>query len=105
MPNRLNGFSSNGETHEPIAWTYLINKTNKEEYGTSLINEVLSLVIGYSTGFQVWSVLEHGDALEIFSLRCGPVSAFRELPTPRNKKRDKYSSKRPLAVYTASQNG
>ena len=56
-------------------------------------------MIGYSTGFQVWSILEHGDALEVFSLRCGPVSSFRELPIPREKKLDKFANKRPLAVY------
>ena len=68
-------------------------------------NELFSLVVGYSTGIQVWTVSEHGDATETLSLRCGTSSIFREIPHPERVKEDGFASKRPLAAYTASQNG
>ncbi|XP_072163285.1 BCAS3 microtubule associated cell migration factor-like [Diadema setosum] len=55
----------------------------------------LFLVIGYSNGVQIWSILSNGDAEEVLSLRQGPVRILRILPTPPHSK-NHHQDKRPL---------
>ncbi|XP_063963584.1 BCAS3 microtubule associated cell migration factor-like [Lytechinus pictus] len=57
----------------------------------------LFLVIGYTNGVQIWSILANGDAEEVLSLRQGPVRILRILPTPPHSK-NHHQDKRPLVA-------
>ncbi|XP_037071851.1 breast carcinoma-amplified sequence 3 homolog, partial [Pollicipes pollicipes] len=56
----------------------------------------LVLVIGYSTGVQVWLLLGSGEAQEVLSWRQGVVRDARLLPSPEAAMEDVYRQKRPL---------
>ena len=96
--HRLNNQQSS-DLHETVLWAHVV--LNDAE------DVLFSIVIGYSTGIQIWKVSEHGDATEQLSIRCGASSVFRKIPPPSEitAKYDKFASKRPIAAYTASQNG
>ncbi|CAG9819698.1 unnamed protein product [Phaedon cochleariae] len=57
------------------------------------------LVLGYTTGIQVWAIPANGEATEILSWRHGSARIIKFLPTPfvvGNNKRDIFASKRPM---------
>ncbi|XP_014291647.1 putative leucine-rich repeat-containing protein DDB_G0290503 isoform X2 [Halyomorpha halys] len=60
----------------------------------------LLLVLGYSSGVQVWSVGGSGEATELLSWCQGAVRALRFLLKPYN--RDPHTSKRPLVAIVDS---
>ncbi|KAK7474430.1 hypothetical protein BaRGS_00034313 [Batillaria attramentaria] len=65
----------------------------------------LLLVLGYSNGVQIWHITHQGEALEVLSLRQGPICILRVLPTPPPDN-DAFSNKRPLmAVCDSSSAG
>ncbi|KAL1505720.1 hypothetical protein ABEB36_005219 [Hypothenemus hampei] len=69
----------------------------------------LILVLGYTTGIQVWAVPANGEAVELFSWRHGSVRVLRILPAPYeagSSKRDNFQTKRPLmALVDVSTHG
>ncbi|XP_059170422.1 BCAS3 microtubule associated cell migration factor-like [Physella acuta] len=61
----------------------------------------LLIVLGYVDGVQIWQVMHNGEAVEVMSLRQGPVSCLRVLPTPCPDT-DDYKLKRPLVAVVDS---
>ncbi|CAL1548389.1 unnamed protein product, partial [Lymnaea stagnalis] len=57
----------------------------------------LLAVLGYADGVQVWQIMHSGEAVEVLSLRQGPVSVLRILPTP-NPESDHFKNKRPIVA-------
>ncbi|XP_076452638.1 BCAS3 microtubule associated cell migration factor-like [Babylonia areolata] len=72
------------------------NLSGHDEKGNPLL-----LVLGYSNGIQIWHVTHQGEALEVLSLRQGPISYLRVLPSPPAD-RDGFSGKRPLVAVCDS---
>ncbi|XP_028518960.1 breast carcinoma-amplified sequence 3 [Exaiptasia diaphana] len=55
------------------------------------------LVLGYTNGFQIWTIPSIGDAHEVLSLRQGPVRLVKMVQTPKNQgKKDEFAASRPL---------
>ncbi|XP_056641626.1 breast carcinoma-amplified sequence 3 homolog [Diorhabda sublineata] len=76
----------------------------------STVPSTLILILGYTTGIQVWAVPANGEATEILSWRHGFVKAIKFLPVPyivgNSTKKDLFESKRPLlAVCDSSSAG
>ncbi|GFO44328.1 hypothetical protein PoB_007083300 [Plakobranchus ocellatus] len=61
----------------------------------------LVVVLGYKDGVQIWIVCHGGEALEVLSLRQGPVTCLRLLPTP-DPESDDYKNQRPIAAICDS---
>ncbi|XP_066246460.1 breast carcinoma-amplified sequence 3 homolog [Euwallacea similis] len=91
------------DSKDQIQWVRFEN-LNSDEGGFAVNNDTslpssLILVLGYTTGIQVWAVPANGEAVELFSWRHGSVKVLRILPAPYevgSKKRDQFDSKRPL---------
>ncbi|XP_047369803.1 serine-rich adhesin for platelets-like isoform X3 [Vespa velutina] len=64
----------------------------------------LLLVLGYSTGVQVWLIAATGEATEVLSWRQGIVRTLRILPNPKtdSEHADPYEPKRPLVAICDS---
>ncbi|KAI4487707.1 hypothetical protein M0802_011897 [Mischocyttarus mexicanus] len=64
----------------------------------------LLLVLGYSTGVQIWLISAVGEATEILSWRQGIVRTLRIIPNPKtdSKHSDQFESKRPLVAMCDS---
>lgn len=73
------------------------NSLHQEEVSSGVALPLL-LILGYTNGFQVWTIPSTGEAQEVLSLRQGPVRLLRMLKTPLEgaKSRDEYASSRPL---------
>ncbi|KAL3267342.1 hypothetical protein HHI36_011473 [Cryptolaemus montrouzieri] len=59
----------------------------------------LILILGYSTGIQIWCIAANGEATEILAWRHGSIKVVRILPSPHKVEgnfRDSFLSKRPL---------
>ncbi|XP_070204277.1 BCAS3 microtubule associated cell migration factor-like isoform X3 [Littorina saxatilis] len=72
------------------------NLRGHEERGPPLL-----LVLGYGNGVQMWHITHQGEALEVLSLRQGPISYIRVLPTP-TPDLDGFTGKRPLVAICDS---
>ncbi|CAH1124583.1 unnamed protein product [Ceutorhynchus assimilis] len=92
------------DSKDQIQWVRFEN-LNCDELNFSPSNEAplpnsLILVLGYTTGIQVWAVPANGEAIELFSWRHGSVKVLRILPTPYEvgtlNKTDSFEAKRPL---------
>ncbi|KAL2712671.1 flocculation protein FLO11-like [Vespula squamosa] len=64
----------------------------------------LLLVLGYSTGVQVWLIAATGEATEVLSWRQGIVRTLRILPNPKTDSEhpDSFEPKRPLVAICDS---
>ncbi|XP_043485442.1 uncharacterized protein LOC122513241 isoform X2 [Polistes fuscatus] len=64
----------------------------------------LLLVLGYSTGVQIWLISATGEATEILSWRQGIVRTLRVIPNPKtdSKHFDLFEPKRPLVAICDS---
>ncbi|XP_060532300.1 breast carcinoma-amplified sequence 3 homolog [Cylas formicarius] len=101
-----NTASDTFDIKDQIQWAHFENLDwDESSFLPSYSNDVdvpasaLVLVLGYTTGVQVWAVLANGEATEIFSWRHGSVKVLRILPAPYvigNSNRDLFESKRPL---------
>ncbi|XP_033748515.1 breast carcinoma-amplified sequence 3-like [Pecten maximus] len=104
VPQAYSGHQKQFEDKEKIQWV---------RFESSDINDIcnnpdltvgenkgipLLLILGYSNGVQIWNVLPSGEALEVLSLRQGPVKIARVLPTPVPVKGDAdlFHTHRPL---------
>ncbi|XP_030745857.1 breast carcinoma-amplified sequence 3 homolog isoform X2 [Sitophilus oryzae] len=91
------------DVKDQIQWAQFEN-LDFDESNFSLNTETpipssLTLVLGYTTGVQVWTIPPNGEAMELFSWRHGSVKVLRILPTPFAvdcSKRDIFEAKRPL---------
>ncbi|KAF5271182.1 hypothetical protein FQR65_LT05326 [Abscondita terminalis] len=68
--------------------------------GEKVIPSALILILGYSTGIQVWAIPANGEAVELLSWRHGSVKVLQFLPQPcigkRSQEQDMFVAKRPL---------
>lgn len=72
------------------------NALHQEEISSGVALPLL-LILGYTNGFQVWTIPSTGEAQEVLSLRQGPVRLLRMLKTPEGaKSKDEYAVSRPL---------
>ncbi|XP_011502085.1 PREDICTED: breast carcinoma-amplified sequence 3 homolog [Ceratosolen solmsi marchali] len=65
----------------------------------------LLLVLGYTTGVQVWLIAASGEATEVLSWRQGMVRTLRILPNPNSGERernDPFKQKRPMVAICDS---
>ncbi|XP_015178173.1 PREDICTED: uncharacterized protein LOC107067304 isoform X2 [Polistes dominula] len=64
----------------------------------------LLLVLGYSTGVQIWLISATGEATEILSWRQGIVRTLRVIPNPKTDSKyfDLFEPKRPLVAICDS---
>ncbi|CAH1958847.1 unnamed protein product [Acanthoscelides obtectus] len=64
------------------------------------------LVVGYTSGVQVWAIPPNGEAIEIMSWKHGTVKVLKFLPNPYipagDYKKDTFKSKRPLVAVCDS---
>ena len=62
----------------------------------------LLLILGYTSGVQVWIIPATGEAQEVLSWKQGSVKALRILPTPEKcfGSPDNYAHVRPLIVLS-----
>ncbi|KAF5287899.1 hypothetical protein FQA39_LY04073 [Lamprigera yunnana] len=92
------------DTKDQIQWArfqQLDRETISESVdGDKVIPTALILILGYSTGIQVWAVPANGEAVELLSWRHGSVKVLQFLPQPyvgkRSSQPDLYAGKRPL---------
>ncbi|GFR86101.1 breast carcinoma-amplified sequence 3-like protein [Elysia marginata] len=61
----------------------------------------LVVALGYVDGVQIWLVCHSGEAQEVVSLRQGPVTCLRILPTP-DPEHDEFKTQRPIAAICDS---
>ncbi|XP_025089227.1 breast carcinoma-amplified sequence 3-like isoform X1 [Pomacea canaliculata] len=59
------------------------------------------VVLGYSNGVQIWHITYQGEAMEVLSLRQGPICVLKMLPTPAPDV-DAFTGKRPLVAVCDS---
>ncbi|XP_058788982.1 breast carcinoma-amplified sequence 3 homolog isoform X2 [Phymastichus coffea] len=104
----------NSDNRETIAWAKFewadINDPAffPEAYNEGSSIPPLLLVLGYSSGVQLWLVSASGEATEVLSWHTGPVRSLRLLPSPRctacpqqqrsRIQEDLYQAKRPLVA-------
>nr|XP_033323957.1 uncharacterized protein LOC117219144 isoform X1 [Megalopta genalis]XP_033323966.1 uncharacterized protein LOC117219144 isoform X1 [Megalopta genalis] len=107
----------------PQAYTSTLNSDNKEsitwarfeyadindpvlypDYNEGSNTPPLLLVLGYTTGVQVWLIAATGEATEVLSWRQGVVRTLRILPNPKTDDEciDLFESKRPLVAVCDS---
>ncbi|KAF7285329.1 hypothetical protein GWI33_011122 [Rhynchophorus ferrugineus] len=92
------------DIRDQIQWARFENldwdESNFSINSETQIPSSLILVLGYTTGIQVWAIPANGEAIEIFSWRHGSVKLLRILPTPykvgSTNKIDAFELKRPL---------
>ncbi|CAH1399339.1 unnamed protein product [Nezara viridula] len=96
-----------GESREGILWARFDSTDYNDPENFPPLSECesestipLLLVLGYSSGVQVWSVGGSGEATELLSWCQGTVRALRFLLRPHN--RDPHASKRPLVAIVDS---
>ncbi|XP_076645308.1 uncharacterized protein LOC143354831 isoform X2 [Halictus rubicundus] len=107
----------------PQAYTGTLNSDNKEsitwarfeyadindpvlypDYNEGSNTPPLLLVLGYTTGVQVWLIAATGEATEVLSWRQGVVRTLRILPNPKtdDENIDLFESKRPMVAVCDS---
>lgn len=96
-----------GESRDGILWARFDSTDYNDPENFPPLSECesestipLLLVLGYSSGVQVWSVGGSGEATELLSWCQGAVRALRFLLKPLN--RDPHASKRPLVAIVDS---
>ncbi|XP_012946311.1 breast carcinoma-amplified sequence 3 isoform X3 [Aplysia californica] len=89
------------EEKEKVLWILLedcdVNdlQRNPNLQGVQVKTQPLLAILGYADGVQIWLITHTGDAQEVLSVRQGPVSCLRVLPTP-DPEADKFKDKRPI---------
>lgn len=95
------------EDREKVLWVKFEECDNNDTfsnpnlYGHEDRGKPLLLVLGYCNGIQIWHITHQGEALEVLSLRQGPISFVRALPQPPPKE-DAFTAKRPLVALCDS---
>ncbi|XP_074000051.1 uncharacterized protein [Rhodnius prolixus] len=97
-----------GETRESVSWARFEVTDYNDPENYSQVSECesestppLLLVLGYSTGVQVWSINGGGDATELLSWSQGAVRTLRLLDRPKDGA-DLFINKRPLVAVVDS---
>ncbi|XP_034171493.2 uncharacterized protein LOC117600312 [Osmia lignaria lignaria] len=99
----------NSENKESISWARFeyadINDAALyPDYNEGSNTPPLLLVLGYTTGVQVWLITATGEATEVLSWRQGVVRTLRILPNPKtdDEHADLFESKRPMVAVCDS---
>ncbi|XP_017773235.1 PREDICTED: breast carcinoma-amplified sequence 3 homolog isoform X2 [Nicrophorus vespilloides] len=99
-----NAYNLPSDTKDQIQWARF-ERVEVDELnnccmnGDKVIPPSIILVLGYTTGIQIWAIQANGEATEILSWRHGSVRVLRILPCPYRvgyNVVDSYNSKRPL---------
>lgn len=99
----------NSENSESISWARFEYADVNDpafypDYNEGSGTPPLLLVLGYSTGVQVWLISATGEATEVLSWRQGVVRTLRILPNPclEEGQVDSYGGKRPMIAICDS---
>ncbi|XP_014224043.1 breast carcinoma-amplified sequence 3 homolog [Trichogramma pretiosum] len=98
VPQAYAGSAPSSENRESITWARfeyadISNPAFYPDYNEGSSIPPLLLVLGYTTGVQVWLIAASGDATEVLSWRQGQVRTLRLLPSPLTQTRRSSSSK------------
>ncbi|CAB0032759.1 unnamed protein product [Trichogramma brassicae] len=117
VPQAYAGSAPSSENRESITWARfeyadISNPAFYPDYNEGSSIPPLLLVLGYTTGVQVWLIAASGDATEVLSWRQGQVRTLRLLPSPLTQTRrssaskgepdDPYKLRRPLVAICDS---
>lgn len=91
--------STQPDDREKIQWISMHHHEIESEIPENDSASNLILIIGYTNGVQMWIVQENGDAVEIFSLRQGPIKHLKLLPMGK-KMNDKFLKKMPVIIFS-----
>lgn len=99
----------NADNKETITWARfeyadINDPALYPDYNEGSSTPPLLLVLGYSTGVQVWLIAATGEATEILSWRQGIVRTLRILPNPKTDSEhvDPFEPKRPIVAICDS---
>ncbi|XP_076177095.1 uncharacterized protein LOC143151636 isoform X2 [Ptiloglossa arizonensis] len=99
----------NSDNKESISWARfeyadINDPALYPDYNEGSNTPPLLLVLGYTTGVQVWLVAATGEATEVLSWRQGVVRTLRILPNPKTDKEhvDLFDLKRPMVAVCDS---
>ncbi|XP_043266893.1 titin homolog isoform X2 [Venturia canescens] len=99
----------NSDNKETITWARfeyadVNNSAFYPDYIEGSATPPLLLVLGYTTGVQVWVVAASGEATEVLSWRQGIVRTLRILPDPKvdEDHADPFQQKRPMVAICDS---
>ncbi|VEN48848.1 unnamed protein product [Callosobruchus maculatus] len=113
VPTGSTGNVSPRDVRDQIQWVRFeqMEPEEDEEFLTNYDYDKVSattvvLILGYTSGVQVWAVPPNGEAAEILSWKHGTVKVLKFLPNPfiagDYKKVDTFKSKRPLVAVCDS---
>ncbi|KOC70272.1 Breast carcinoma-amplified sequence 3 like protein [Habropoda laboriosa] len=100
--------TSNSENKESISWARfeyadINDPALYPDYNEGSNTPPLLLVLGYTTGVQVWLIAATGEATEVLSWRQGVVRTLRILPNPKtDESTDLFELKRPMVAICDS---
>ncbi|XP_044255626.1 breast carcinoma-amplified sequence 3 homolog isoform X2 [Tribolium madens] len=101
------------EVDDKIQWAHF-EQLDQDEAATwgpiydndNVVSNPLILVLGYTTGIQIWAIPATGEATEILSFRHSILRVLRLIPTPfktgGDNKIDLFASSRPLIALCDS---
>lgn len=99
----------NSDNKESISWARfeyadINDPALYPDYNEGSNTPPLLLVLGYTTGVQVWLIAATGEATEVLSWRQGVVRTLRILPNPKTDDEhvDLFESKRPMVAICDS---
>ncbi|KOX73985.1 Breast carcinoma-amplified sequence 3 like protein [Melipona quadrifasciata] len=99
----------NSENKESISWARfeyadINDPALYPDYNEGSNTPPLLLVLGYTTGVQVWLIAATGEATEVLSWRQGIVRTLRILPNPKtdDEHADLFELKRPMVAICDS---
>ncbi|XP_050582061.1 uncharacterized protein LOC126918332 isoform X2 [Bombus affinis] len=108
VPQAYTG-TPNSENKESISWARfeyadINDPTLYPDYNEGSNTPPLLLVLGYTTGVQVWLIAATGEGTEVLSWRQGVVRTLRILPNPKTDDEhvDLFELKRPMVAICDS---
>ncbi|XP_043803188.1 uncharacterized protein LOC122720492 isoform X2 [Apis laboriosa] len=108
VPQAYTG-TPNSENKESISWARfeyadINDPALYPDYNEGSNTPPLLLVLGYTTGVQVWLIAATGEATEVLSWRQGVVRTLRILPNPKTDDEhvDLFELKRPMVAICDS---
>ncbi|XP_066589843.1 uncharacterized protein [Prorops nasuta] len=108
VPQAYTG-APNSDNKETISWArFEYSDVNDPalypDYNEGSSTPPLILILGYTTGVQVWLISATGEATEVLSWRQGIVRTLRILPNPKTDDDhvDLYEQKRPMVAICDS---
>ncbi|XP_001603193.2 breast carcinoma-amplified sequence 3 homolog [Nasonia vitripennis] len=110
VPQAYSSSSPNSDNREAITWARFEYADVNDpaffpDYNEGSRIPPLLLVLGYTTGVQVWLIAASGEATEVLSWRQGMVRTLRILPSPRcgeREREDPFKVKRPMVAICDS---